>query len=87
MLCLNKEPAAVDAENALQARAAGGEQVRRVGDALWNYFPQGVGSSKLTPALLDRLTGSSLTARNWRSVQALAAMLAAVGDYPAAVDG
>ena len=75
MLCLSKDPPAAEAESELQARAASGEQVRRVGDALWIYFPQGVGSSKLTPAVLDRLAGSSLTARNWRSVQALATML------------
>ena len=60
------EPNAGAAE-ALQERAAAGETVREAGGALWFHYPSGVGTSKLTPSLIDRLVGSPLTARNWRT--------------------
>ena len=69
------EPKAGAAE-ALQERAAAGERVRQAGDALWFHYPKGVGTSKLTPALIDRLAGSPLTARNWRTFLKLQEMLA-----------
>ena len=37
------------AEELIQARAAAGEQVQRAGDALWFHYPEGAGTSKLTP--------------------------------------
>jgi len=46
-----------------------------VGDALWIDFNDGIGTSKLSPAVLDRAVGSTVTARNWTTVQALAALL------------
>ena len=60
----------------LQAFCRAGERVAVRGDALWIDFAGGVGTSKLTPAVLDRCVGSPVTARNWRTVQELAAMLA-----------
>ena len=51
----------------LQAYAAGGERITQVGDALWIHYPNGSGRSKLSPALLDRLAGSPVTTRNWRT--------------------
>jgi uncharacterized protein (DUF1697 family) len=53
-----------------------GEKVALVGDALWVDYAGGVGRSKLTPALLDRLVGSPVTARNWNTVQRLGEMAA-----------
>jgi uncharacterized protein (DUF1697 family) len=41
---------------------------------LWLHYADGIARSKLTPALIDRATGSPVTARNWRTVQQLAAM-------------
>jgi uncharacterized protein (DUF1697 family) len=68
MLALAKNPPKTDAVEQLQQRASGGERIVQVGDALWLHFPNGVGNSKLTPAVLDRLVGSPVTMRNWRTV-------------------
>ena len=38
---------------AIQARAQAGERVEAAGDALWFHYPEGAGTSKLTPALID----------------------------------
>jgi uncharacterized protein (DUF1697 family) len=59
----------------IAARAAAGERVEAAGGALWFHYPEGVGRSKLTPSLIDRLAGSPVTARNWRTVLALREML------------
>lgn len=41
------------------------------------HYPDGIGRSKVTAAVLDRLSGRSGTARNWRTVLALRDKLAA----------
>lgn len=74
-LLLSKRPPAKGAENAIQARAAADEEVRRAGDALWIHYPHGAGTSKLTPALIDKAVGSPATARNYRTVLKLLEML------------
>jgi uncharacterized protein (DUF1697 family) len=76
MLCLSKHPPAADAAERLQQRAAAGEQVRRLGDAIWVYYPEGVGTTKLSPSLFDKAAGSPVTARNWRTVCKLQELLA-----------
>lgn len=68
MLALSKDPPRADAVENLRQRAADGERIERVGDALWIHFPSGSARSKLSPALLDRLAGSPVTTRNWRTV-------------------
>jgi uncharacterized protein (DUF1697 family) len=68
MLALTKAAPREDAAERLQDRAADGERVVQVGDALWIHFAGGAARSKLSPALLDRLAGSSVTTRNWRTV-------------------
>ncbi len=68
MLALAKAAPKAEAVTELRARCAGGETIRQVGDALWIHFPGGVGSTKISPALLDRLAGSPVTMRNWRTV-------------------
>jgi uncharacterized protein (DUF1697 family) len=68
MLALSKAPPNPDAVEGLLERAAAGERVARVGDALWIHFGGGVARSKLSPGLLDRLVGSPVTTRNWRTV-------------------
>ena len=75
MLLLSKHPPAPGAEAVIQARAVAGEQVRRAGDALWFHYPEGAGTSKLTPSLIDRAVGSPGTARNHRTVTTLLEML------------
>lgn len=68
LLALSKAPPKQDAVEGLRDRALSGERIIQVGDALWIHFKGGVGRSKLSPALLDRLVGSTVTTRNWRTV-------------------
>ena len=68
MLALSKRKPNADALEGLRARAVSGEKIERVGDALWIHFDKGVANSKLSPGLLDRLVGSPVTTRNWRTV-------------------
>jgi len=75
MLLLSKRPPNAGAEDVIQARAKAGEQVKRAGDALWIHFPEGAGTSKLTPSLIDRAIGSPATSRNYRTVIKLEEML------------
>jgi uncharacterized protein (DUF1697 family) len=75
LLLVSKRPPVAGAEQALEARAAAGERVGRASDGLWIRFPKGVGTSKLTPVLIDRLVGSPATGRNYRTVTSLREML------------
>jgi uncharacterized protein (DUF1697 family) len=68
MLVLSKAPPNGDAVEGLREHALSGERIVQVGDGLWIHYASGVGRSKLSPALLDRLVGSPVTARNWRTV-------------------
>jgi uncharacterized protein (DUF1697 family) len=68
MLALSKAPPKQDAVEGLREHALSGERIVQVGDALWIHFEGGVARSKLSPTLLDRLIGSVVTARNWRTV-------------------
>jgi len=82
MLALCKAPPGDDAAALIEARAVAGERVVRRSDALWIHFPSGAGTSKITPALLDRAAGSPVTLRNWRTVAELGAMLRALPSHP-----
>jgi uncharacterized protein (DUF1697 family) len=75
LMLVSKQPPKADAADTIQARAMAGEQVKHVGDALWIHFPEGSGTSKLTPALLDKAIGSTVTSRNYRTVCTLLDML------------
>lgn len=74
MLGLSKTPPKPDAAKLLQERAANGEHIAQAGDAIWMHFKKGVAGSKLSPALFDRLVGSPVTMRNWRTVLKLEEM-------------
>jgi uncharacterized protein (DUF1697 family) len=78
MLALSKHPPAEHAVAALQARANDGERIAQAGRALWIHFPAGSGRSKLSPTALDRAAGSPVTMRNWRTVEKLSTLLAAL---------
>jgi uncharacterized protein (DUF1697 family) len=78
MIALSKHAPAADAAAELQARARDGERVVQAGGALWIDFPAGAGRSRLSPAVLDRLAGSPVTMRNWRTVGKVNALLAAL---------
>ncbi len=77
MLCLSKRPLPAGAALAIQDRALAGERVVQERGALWVHYPEGAGTSRLSPALFDRAAGSPVTARNWRTVVKLQEMLAA----------
>lgn len=68
MLALSKAPPQPGAVEELQQRANNGEHITQIGDTLWIYYGSGAGKSKLSPALFDRLVGSPVTMRNWRTV-------------------
>jgi uncharacterized protein (DUF1697 family) len=75
LMLVAKEKIRGDAADIIQVRAMAGEQVRQVGEALWIHFPEGSGTSKLTPALIDKAVGSTATSRNYRTVCTLLDML------------
>lgn len=68
MLALSKKPPAAGAVERLRERAAAGERIERAGGALWIHYAGGSARSKLSPSVLDRLAGSPVTTRNWRTV-------------------
>ena len=74
MLALSKRAPLPGAVEGLQERATNGERVKQAGDALWIHFPNGSGTSKLSPSVLDRLAGSPVTVRNFRTVLKLGEM-------------
>jgi uncharacterized protein (DUF1697 family) len=66
-------PAAVAA---LAAAIPGREELRADGRQLYIVYPDGMGTSKLNAALIDRKLGISGTARNWNTVLKIAALAA-----------
>lgn len=59
---------------ALEAAIVGAEVVRVDGRELYAVFPDGIGTSKLTPALIERKLETRGTARNWNTVLKLRAI-------------
>jgi uncharacterized protein (DUF1697 family) len=64
-----------DAE-ALHAAITGRETFRVRGREAYFFYPDGVGRSRLTHALIEKKLGTSGTARNWNTVLKLAALAA-----------
>jgi uncharacterized protein (DUF1697 family) len=75
LLLVSKRPPSVDSAERLMERAQAGERVALAGGALWFHFPDGIGTSKLTPAAIDKACGSPTTGRNWRTVLKLQELL------------
>ncbi len=75
LMLISRQPPATEAAELIQSRATAGEQVRQAGDALWIHFPNGSGTSRLTPGLIDKAIGSPATSRNYRTVCTLLDML------------
>jgi len=59
----------------LVAAITGREQVKAAGQELYAWYPDGIGESKLTAALIEKKLGVAGTARNWNTVQKIAAAL------------
>ncbi|HEX6810636.1 MAG TPA: DUF1697 domain-containing protein [Planctomycetota bacterium] len=72
-----KQRCAAGAAKALQPYCTQGERVEIDGDAVWIDFKAGVARSKVTSAVLDRVIGSTVTLRNWKTVLELAALVRA----------
>jgi len=53
---------------ALQAAVTGPEVIRASGRQLYIIYPEGIGRSKLTNALIERKLGTRATGRNWNTV-------------------
>jgi uncharacterized protein (DUF1697 family) len=77
LLCLKDEPTAA-AVKALRAAIRGPETVHAVGRHLYMSYPDGVGTSKVTPALIERILGTRATGRNWNTVLKMRALAADV---------
>jgi uncharacterized protein (DUF1697 family) len=71
IVAISKRPLTHGAAQALEAKGAAGERVREAGGALWFHYPEGLGKSKITPAMIDKAAGSPVTARNWRTALTL----------------
>jgi uncharacterized protein (DUF1697 family) len=69
-----KRPARAEDVRALQAAIVGREQVRGDGAQLYLWYPDGVGRSTLTAAVIEKAVGTRGTARNWNTVGKLAAL-------------
>lgn len=55
----------------LPPQPPGPEEFRLVGGEVYLHYPDGMGKSKLTTAWFDRALGTTMTARNWRTVNKL----------------
>jgi uncharacterized protein (DUF1697 family) len=55
----------------IRALHAGPEELRLAGRELYTYYPDGMGRSKLSPALLDKALATPGTGRNWNTVTKL----------------
>jgi uncharacterized protein (DUF1697 family) len=76
--CLKDAPD-VRAAKALGAAIPGREIARVVGHQVYIYYPDGIGTSKLTAAIIDRALGTRGTARNWNTVLKLRALTERLG--------
>ena len=65
-----------DRVEALTRKISGRERVKSAGRELYLVYPDGVGHSRLTGAIIDRAIGVPGTARNWNTTMKLLAMLA-----------
>jgi uncharacterized protein (DUF1697 family) len=74
-----KSPPAAKNVAALQAAISGRETVTAFGKQAYFVYPDGIGTSKLTNAIIERKLGVTGTARNWNTVLKLAAAAAALG--------
>ena len=69
-----KEAPDVKSVEGLQAAITGPEIVRAAGKHAYLVYPNGVGRSRLTNALIERKLGTSATGRNWNTVLKLGAL-------------
>jgi len=71
------QPLTPETRKQIETSQVGPEEIHAHPRELYIYFPDGIGRSKL-PAVIDRLTKKTGTARNWNSVTKMMEMAAAV---------
>jgi len=71
-----RDAPSAESVRALQASIAGPEIVRAKGREAYMVYPDGMGRSKATSALIERKLATRATARNWNTVAKLAALAA-----------
>ena len=69
-----KDAPSAAALKALAATIRGREQIKAVGKQLYIVYPDGIGTSKFTGALIEKQLDTRGTARNWNTVRKLAAL-------------
>lgn len=74
LVTLRDSPPAT-AIKAVRAAIRGRERVHLEGRALYAVYPDGIGPSKLTNTVLERVLGTRGTARNWNTVLKLQALV------------
>lgn len=72
VLTVMKTAPALEAVADLRAAIVGSETVRAVGRELYFTYPDGIGDSKLTTAIIERRLGGATTSRNWNTVLKIA---------------
>jgi uncharacterized protein (DUF1697 family) len=65
----------VSVKPAFDVAACGRERIAWEGSDACLHYPDDIGRSKLTPAVLTRAAGQAGTGRNWRTVLALRDLL------------
>jgi len=75
---LKDEPGTQDVA-ALRRAVQGREQVQVTGREAYLVYPDGIGRSRMTAALIERHLGTTGTARNWNTVLKLKDLVAAAG--------
>jgi uncharacterized protein (DUF1697 family) len=76
VVMLLKAAAAAKDVKALQAAITGPEIVRADGRHVYMVYPNGIGRSRLTNALIEKTLGPRGTGRNWNTVVKLGALVA-----------
>jgi len=76
VMSLKSPPDAVSLEG-LRAWIPGRETIEAAGRELYIAYPDGIGASKLTGAVIERRLGTRGAARNWNTVTKLAALAGA----------
>ena len=70
-----KTPVAAANVKSLRAAVQGRETIEAIGKQLYVIYPDGVGKSKFTHALIERHLGTRATGRNWNTVLKLSELL------------
>jgi len=68
VVMLLKHEATAAAEHAVRSAIKGSERIARGARLLYAVYPDGIGRSKLTNAVIERCLGTRGTARNWNTV-------------------